>query len=261
MKKVFLIVLMLLTISLHAQDVVTKFMGIPVDGKKSTMISKLKKKGFKYDRYDDCLTGRFNGRNVKLYIVDNNKKVYRICVIDAYTSNQTDIIIRYNNLIDQFDNNENYRSYIENVKIDYEENLHNEMTYHNKRYEAIYFQKDSVDYYQIGDKVDGLSYYDVCSVDPEYVDNFHNRVDNMARSYGEEYYKMYYLDSIVGKNKEEIFEFDKNTFKVMSIALNIVIEEKRTVWFMISEDDNNYKQYKICMYYDNLFNAPNGEDL
>lgn len=261
MKKVLLIVLMLLTISLQAQDMVTRFMGIPVDGKKSAMISKLKKKGFKYDRYDDCLTGRFNGRDVKLYVVENNKKVYRICVIDEYTSNQTNIIIRYNNLIDQFENNDNYRSSIDNVKIGYEEDLHNEMIYQNKRYQAVFYQKDSVNYHQIVDNLNGLSYNDLHSINPDYVDDFHNRVDNLAKSYGDEYYKMYYLDSIVGKDKEEVFEFDKNAFIGMSIALSIVIEVKRTVWFMISEDEYNYKQYKICMYYDNLYNAPNGEDL
>ena len=38
-----------------------KFLGIPVDGKKSDMISALKAKGFVYDATTGVLSGKFNG--------------------------------------------------------------------------------------------------------------------------------------------------------------------------------------------------------
>ena len=56
-------------------DMYVQFMGIPVDGTKSEMISKLRGKGFSYNRNTDELSGRFNGRNVILKVVENNGKV------------------------------------------------------------------------------------------------------------------------------------------------------------------------------------------
>lgn len=55
---------------------VTKFLGIPVDGTKTEMIQKLKAKGFTYNQRLDCLEGEFNGREVKIFVVTNNNKVY-----------------------------------------------------------------------------------------------------------------------------------------------------------------------------------------
>ena len=263
MKKLIFTILMFLTFSLCAQDMAVKFMGIPVDGKKSSMIAKLKKKGFKYDRNNDCLTGRFNGNSVKLFIVENNKKVYRICVMDAYYSNETDIVIKYNNLIDQFENNKNYKALGDNEKIKYEENLHTDMLYNNKRYEAIFCQKREsvIDYSDLNQNLSELSYIDVYNNNKEFIDSFHEHCDSLAKDFGEEYYKNYYYDSIIGKNNEEVFEYDKSWYKIYVYSLGLIIDMKRTVWFMIREDDDNYRQYKILMFYDNGFNAPNGEDL
>ena len=47
MKKILsVLMLLLLSISIYAQQNVTKFLGIPVDGSKTAMIQKLKEKGF-----------------------------------------------------------------------------------------------------------------------------------------------------------------------------------------------------------------------
>ena len=56
MKKLLsLFVMLMLSIALHAQHNVTKFLGIPVDGTKASMIQKLKNKGFTYDVKNEWL--------------------------------------------------------------------------------------------------------------------------------------------------------------------------------------------------------------
>ena len=69
------------------------------------MIEKLKSKGFIQNKYSkDVFDGEFNGTDVNIFIGTNNNKVYRIMVSDANTINETDIKIRFNNLIkDGFD--------------------------------------------------------------------------------------------------------------------------------------------------------------
>ena len=63
MKKILsVLMLLLLSISIYAQQNVTKFLGIPVDGSKADMIQKLKEKGFTYNTTTDRLEGVFNTR-------------------------------------------------------------------------------------------------------------------------------------------------------------------------------------------------------
>ncbi len=109
MKKIFALFLStFLFASLFAQQSVTTFLGIPVDGTKLSMRQKLIKKGFRYVPSRDCLEGEFNGRDVELHIVTNRDKVYRIAVFDKDYSDETEIRIRFNNLYRQFMNNEKY---------------------------------------------------------------------------------------------------------------------------------------------------------
>lgn len=37
--------------------------------------------------------------------------------------------------------------------------------------------------------------------------------------------------------------------------------EKRGVWFVILKEESNYGKYRIIMFYENRYNAANGEDL
>ncbi len=109
MKKILSIVILLaISIALHAQQEVTRFLGIPVDGEKSVMIQKLKAKGFRYNSTLDCLEGEFNGRQVLLVVATNNNKVWRIMVMDAIASSEVDIRIRFNELCRQFQKNKKY---------------------------------------------------------------------------------------------------------------------------------------------------------
>lgn len=56
-KAIFLFLLLFASMIVNAQEEVTKFLGIPVDGFKPEMINKLKSRGFQFDKQLDCLTG------------------------------------------------------------------------------------------------------------------------------------------------------------------------------------------------------------
>ena len=256
MRKLVFTLLMLLTLSLNAQ---VKFMGISVDGSKTEMIEKLKEKGFLYNSIQDQLTGKFNGNEVKIQIVDYNGIVGRVLVEDAYVSNETDIIIRYNNLVDQFERNGKYIG--ENEKINAREDIHYEMSQNHKRYEAVYYQKDEDD--KEYDEFElNISYDDV---DEEFVENFHNNCVSLAKSQGDDYYEnlcLKQLNEIQDKSKKGIFEFDKMWLKTTMIALQLAGQSRRVVWFMIDEDENSYRKYKILLFYDSVGNRrAKGEDL
>jgi len=182
MRKLVFTLLMLLTLSLNAQ---VKFLGIPVDGTKSEMINNLVQKGYIFNRYKDYLMGEFNGNDVFIHIEEYKGKVGRIIVEDANPSNEIDIIIKYNSLIEQFENNDKYIG--ENVKIDNKTNIGYEMSHNHNRFEAVYYQKSAVDK-----------------------------------------------------------DLDENELY------------NRKVWFMMQRANQGYN---ILIYYDNVFNMPNGEDL
>ena len=141
MKKMLLVVLSLVfSFSLIAQKDVTRFLGIPVDGSKSEMIKKLKEKGFVSSEFDkEILEGEFNGTDVYIHVVTNNNKVYRIMVADRYGLNENEIIIRFNRLCSQFENNGKYVHFDENF-IPEGEDISYEMTVNSKRYQAVYYQ-------------------------------------------------------------------------------------------------------------------------
>lgn len=125
-----------------AQNDVTKFLGIPVDGTKAEMIRKLKAKGFTSSPYDrDVLTGEFNGYDVEIHVVTNNNKVYRIMVVDANYTDETAIRIRFNRLCQQFIENKKYISPDEEYMISNTEDISYEINVHNKRYQAVFYQK------------------------------------------------------------------------------------------------------------------------
>ena len=226
MKKILLfLVLCFISIFSMAQTDVTKFLGIPVDGSKSEMIRKLKTKGFKQSPdAADVLTGKFNGTDVNVYIVTNNDKVCRIMVYDKNTMNETDIRIRFNVLCEQFKNNSKYCSLSEeDPKIKEDEDISYEMSVHNKRYEA--------DFYQI--------------------------LDTTTTNYKEEFkYLVYskYTKEQIENPSEEILQ------DIYKMENNYVRDKvtKKSVWFMICE---YYGKYYIAIFYDNEYNSANGEDL
>ena len=141
MKKL-LSITMLLTFSIivHAQQDVTQFLGIPIDGSKTEMIRKLKEKGYRNDPTTDALVGEFNGAKVNVFVVTNNNKVCRIMVADANNVDERAIQIRFNRLCEQFANNPKYIS-LQDYTIPEDENISYEITVHKKRYEAVFYQQ------------------------------------------------------------------------------------------------------------------------
>lgn len=220
----FIIALLVISNSLFAQKDVTKFMGIPVDGFKPEMIQKLKEKGFVSSASDkNILEGEFNGAQVNVHVVTNNNKVYRIMLCDAHQMEETDIRIRFNNLCQQFKNNSNYVSFGD-YEIADDEDIAYELAVHDKRYEAIFYQK------------------------PLAIDT--TEIANIVKESVLSKYTQQELDDPTEEIKKDIAKISIDYLKE--------IIPKKSVWFMISKFAG---KYYITMFYDNEYNRANGEDL
>ena len=218
MKKLsMLVVLLTLTITTFTQEQdVTKFLGIPVDGTKTEMIAKLKEKGFTQVDYDEdiVLEGEFNGTEVYVFVVTNNRKVYRIMVTDKNKRSETDIKIRFNILCQQFSENNKYIS-LDDYTIPEEEDISYQITVNNKRYQAGFYQVDK---------------------------------EMLAQTLLNKYTAEQLTTS------EELSLEDK--INVLGTVQKLCAH--KSVWFYISE---SYGEYGITMYYDNILNQANGNDL
>lgn len=208
-----------------AQNDVTKFLGFPVDGPKSEMIKNLKTKGFKLSTFGktDYLSGRFNGNDVRVYIVTENGKVCRIMVCDANSVNETDIKIRFNKLCSQFKDNGKYCSFGD-YTIPENEDISYEMIVNKKRYEALFYQL------------------------PEGVN-----LEQLQTSIIKDVRGKYTPEQLESPTEEIL---NKISFDTANKTLNVL--ENKPVWFIISE---SYGKYYITMFYDNEHNRANGEDL
>lgn len=145
MKRILInLFIFLITLVANAQNDVTQFLGIPIDGTESEMIQKLKAKGFNSTTVEpNVLEGEFNGVLVYLHIVTNGNKVWRIMVSDKNTIDERSIQIRFNNLCRQFENNPKYMPLFQNDLIPDDENIKYETIVNKKRYQAAFIQKPS----------------------------------------------------------------------------------------------------------------------
>lgn len=228
MKKVlFIVVLAVYSILTYAQNDVTTFLGIPVDGFKSEMKQKLIAKGFEPQKVGDneYLEGEFNGTDVHIYIATNNNKVYRIMLCDAKTQSEADIKIRFNRLVSQFQNNKRYTA-LEDYTLSESEDISYEMTVHKKNYDALFYQVPDME------KVDTLA---------------------MQAQVKNELLQKYTSEQLENPTEEMNEEVQKIA---MRIGMDMIF--KKPVWFRICE---HYGEYYITMFYDNEYNHANGEDL
>ena len=228
MKRIFLFYIMaIIAISMSAQNDVTTFLGIPVDGFKSEMKQKLVSKGFvpKKVGTNEFLEGEFNGTDVRVYIVTNNNKVYRIMLCDAKNQDEANIKIRFNKLVSQFENNKRYTS-LDKYTLSDEENISYEMTVNKKNYDALFYQVPNME------KVDTLA--------------LQKKVHNELLSK--------YTEAELKNPSEEITKEIQNT----AIKIGMEMMFMKPVWFRICE---SYGEYYITMFYDNEYNHANGEDL
>ena len=232
MKKILLFCIMAIAaISMSAQNDVTTFLGIPVDGSKSEMKQKLVSKGFvpKKVGENEFLEGEFNGTKVHVFIVTNNNKVYRIMLCDVITQNEADIKIRFNRLVNQFENNKRYTS-IGNYTLSDDEKISYEMAVHQKNYDAVF--------YQVPNKME---------------------IDTLAlqEKVRNELLSKYTEDELKNPSEEKSKEIQAETIKIgLKIGAKLML--KKSVWFRIC---GSYGEYFITMYYDNEYNHANGEDL
>ncbi len=138
-----------------SQSNVTLFKGIPIDGTKEQMIKALKSKGFQDSREKlrflrtgfyglesgELLSGEFNGMQVIVSVVENKGKVCGIGVIEDLERNEAQIKRAFNDLVEQFNNHENYEPQNENQKISANEEVGYGLSLYNKEYRAIFYQK------------------------------------------------------------------------------------------------------------------------
>ena len=228
MKKfLFSLLATLLTLSLYAQNDVTTFLGIPVDGFKSEMRQKLIAKGFTPKKVgnNEYLEGEFNGTDVHIFIATNNNKVYRIMVCDANTQDEANIKIRFNKLVNQFENNKRYTA-LDQYTISDTEDISYEMLVHKKNFDALFYQNPDME------KVDTLA------------------LQNKIREQLLEKYKPEQLENPTEEMKQEEHAI------AMRIGMDMIF--KKPVWFRICE---HYGKYFITIFYDNEYNHANGEDL
>lgn len=226
-KLLFSLLATLLTLSLYAQNDVTTFLGIPVDGFKSEMRQKLITKGFTTKKVgtNEYLEGEFNETDVHIYIATNNNKVYRIMVCDANTQDEANIKIRFNKLVNQFENNKRYTA-LDQYTISDTEDISYEMLVHKKNFDALFYQNPDME------KVDTLA------------------LQNKIREQLLEKYKPEQLENPTEEMNQEVQAI------AMRIGMDMIF--KKPVWFRICE---SYGEYYITMYYDNEYNHANGEDL
>ncbi len=213
--------LLMLSIMAYAQQDVTRFLGIPVDGSKAEMVRKLKEKGYLSDLTTGALVGEFNGANVNIFVVTNNNKVCRIVVADANNVDERAIQIRFNRLCEQFANNPKYISF-QDFTIPEDEDIARETIVNKKRYEAIF--------YQLPTAIDTVA--------------FREKLRPISK----------YTEEQLANPTEEVRS------EISKLAMDYALEDcsKRPVWFMITD---YYGKYYITMYYDNEYNRANGEDL
>lgn len=273
MKKLLSITMLLaFTIAGYAQQEkeVTQFLGIPVDGSKTEMIEKLKAKGFQSSetaKFSGCdLEGEFNGYDVLIGVVTNKSKVYRIYVEDKNRINETSIKIRFNKLCEQFANNPKYIS-LQNYTIPENEDISYQISAHNKRYQAAFYQIgiNNID----AEELKRLKFTLFSKYSEEQLENPSKETQWEIIYFLMEYINKYSdnspffskLKNFFSKYTKEQLENPTEEVQLEIIKLFMDLTElcsKKTVWFKI---DESYGGYYITMYYDNGYNQANGEDL
>ncbi len=239
MKKLIAILLLALCATVasaqNSDEGTLKFLGIPVDGTKDHLVEKIKAKGFKYNSFLDCLSGQFNGRDVDVYVVDNHGVAYRVFVAFPETS-EYNIRSEFNHLLSQFLRNDKYVPMRECEVIDQKEDISYEMTVNKKQYGASF------------------AYISPDIFTPEQTRIIHDFVEKAKT-----------MSEAEMKNLSESLAASFITESEASSPEEILASMNRissllsgNVWFKILRDGSDYQ---IGLYYDNIKNMPNGEDL
>jgi len=219
---VLVFIMTMLTANLYAQKDVTQFLGIPIDGYKSEMIQKLKSKGFTINPHKaDVLDGEFNGTDVNIFIGTNNNKVWRIAIKDANDMSEGNIKIRFNNLLQQFKSNKNYLPSSDSAILKYTIPDNEDISYEL----TVNKKRYQAVFYQKTAAYDSLT----------------------AEK-----------DILMAKKSRNESEGEKIADLIVKIFQESLKSLDKTVWFMIGE---SYGKYYITIFYENVYNKANGQDL
>lgn len=276
-------VVLLFSAVLYAQKDVTEFLGIPVDGTKQQMIENLKAKGFVYDSQKDVLSGEFNGEEVSISIQTQGNKVWRVTVVDENYRDETQIKIRFNKLVRQFENKESYLEckapywayyikasalqkgllseeeipelfddFLYVQKISDNENIGNGIMINKKKYQALF--------HQLSKSIDEDA--------EEVVNKFQKELKELQNSYEykelaelkSQYTEEEYPEEMI-KRINKMDDLAKSKFieyiKEMERAV-VVPSSMKQVWITIFGRGG---QYGIMMFYENKYNEADGSDL
>ena len=245
MKKILILAMtVILSSGAFAQREVTKFLGIPVDGTKQSMIQKLKAKGFTYDQQKDRLYGEFNGAEVSISVQTNGNKVWRIAITDEIGRNENQIRIRFNNLVNQFENNNKYMPYKDSQTLSDNENIGHEIAVRDKQYAAIFYQYSK----------DAPEFSDTLTLQKEYGERYAKELKQI-----EEYLSQFTEEQLENPTEEMV----ENSKKILNQSVQSVMKmndliSKKVVWFTIG---GKYGKYYISMFYENGYNEADGSDL
>lgn len=225
MRKLFLLMMLCCTLIASAQETkdVVRFLNIPVDGSKSEMIDKLKKEGFEYTYDFDWLEGVFNDTPSIIKVTTNRDKVNIIGVIDKTETDANAIKKRFNNLIEQFSNNNKYYSSSDSLTIPEDENISYEMDVNNKLYLASFYQKPS-------------------------------NIDSIAKAEFDSLYSE--KPQLIENPKISDILYRQCLLSLRARLYNNWINKR--VSFTISEKNG---KFRIMMFYVNEYNKSNGSDL
>lgn len=276
-------VVLLFSAVLYAQKDVTEFLGIPVDGTKQQMIENLKVKGFVYDSQADVLSGEFNGEDVSISIQTQGNKVWRVVVIDKIPRDETQIKIRFNKLVRQFENKESYLEckapywaydikasalqegllskeeipeifddFLYDQKISDNENIGNGIMINKKKYQALFHQlSKSID----EDAEEVVNKFQKELKELQNSDEY-KEVTGWVSQYTEEEYPeemMMRINKMDYLAKSKFIEYIKEMERAV-----VVPSSMKQVWFTIAEIEG---QYSIMMFYENKYNEADGSDL
>lgn len=275
MKRFFIfiaLVLALVNIS-YAQNDVTTFMGIPVDGTKNEMIKQIKSKGFKLvDKKLGVLEGDFNGNKSQVYIMTNRNKVDCISVCDKYSStNEKLVISRFNRIVNQFYNNGNYiipAGYsVEDFLIpDNEHQLWYNIKNDEKTYYAYFIQRPNYE----------ITFYNNLNTDKfisEYNSVFEKTPENLLEynkgwieHEGIDYNEFYEnFDLTIFDNSNYKFEDKDRAICFFIMCIRIIgmmnVSESKKIVIVRIMAPTNIKEFVIVYSYFNEYNMSNGEDL
>ncbi|MBP5642769.1 MAG: hypothetical protein J6X10_00845, partial [Bacteroidales bacterium] len=180
--------------------------------------------------------GEFNGEDVHIYIGTNSNKVYRVMVCDANTRTEGDIKTRFNRLVRQFENNKRYKSLSDNQSIDDDVDISYEMLVNNKHFDATFHQVHTKD--------------EIKEMRQMIYDNYNTIVNELTNSVEL---------SEVGVDLE-MFKKDKTDENIDALVylVETMYMMSNAVWFRIQSYGS---EYYLSIFYDNLSNRPNGEDL